>query len=433
MEKSMPSDTTAATQIDALSQVWELNRDQAGALTLALLLLYQKFTNPLFGRLPDPGSERQAPLEPGTALNAHEDPALAGDSLHLDWLSELPEIPAAPECCSEIVAAIDQLTSAVKAIEACCKPAAEAPTADVNRRVEEMDKELRKLTERGPKEVIRDISKLYKFNEWFLRLSLGWKDLTGSFMALWLAMETAHLDEVLRRFRANPADLKNWSAERREGLEELAEKYPDGTEGEAILEPFFSHGWLEWQRALSKLIENIESPDNDPKAEQLRQESLRVLPNVLDDIHRAMKLFRERHNGQEPGFDDRILDRARDLLQRTSPVDPTRPQPTEEKGSDLLSREDGSRHHAPPYEQDFWTPASYSTDGGRARPGTDSAQQQFERVLDLMESLMNRLREPVRLEVRVLDDRVIARRLDGNRSVDVDLSRGYRMVGYISV
>jgi hypothetical protein len=43
------------------------------------------------------------------------------------------------------------------------------------------------------------------------------------------------------------------------------------------------------------------------------------------------------------------------------------------------------------------------------------------------------LREPVRLEVRLLDDRVIARRLDGNRAVSVDLSRGYRMVGYISV
>ena len=51
----------------------------------------------------------------------------------------------------------------------------------------------------------------------------------------------------------------------------------------------------------------------------------------------------------------------------------------------------------------------------------------------LLESLAVRLRDPVRLEVRVLDDRVIARRLDGNRSVDVDLSRGYRMVGYISV
>ena len=47
--------------------------------------------------------------------------------------------------------------------------------------------------------------------------------------------------------------------------------------------------------------------------------------------------------------------------------------------------------------------------------------------------LVDRLREPVRLEVRLLDDRVIARRLDGNRAVSVDLSRGYRMVGYISV
>jgi hypothetical protein len=57
---------------------------------------------------------------------------------------------------------------------------------------------------------------------------------------------------------------------------------------------------------------------------------------------------------------------------------------------------------------------------------------------ELVERVLHRLSEPlrldpVRLEVRLLDDRVIARRLDGNRSVDVDLSRGYRMVGYISV
>ena len=51
----------------------------------------------------------------------------------------------------------------------------------------------------------------------------------------------------------------------------------------------------------------------------------------------------------------------------------------------------------------------------------------------LVDAMLSRLREPVRLEVRLLDDRVIARRLDGNRAVDVDLSRGYRMVGYISV
>ena len=96
--------------------------------------------------------------------------------------------------------------------------------------------------------------------------------------------------------------------------------------------------------------------------------------------------------------------------------------------SDLLTG--GSGRAA---EDDLLTLASYSPDAGRRRPEPDRAQEQFERVLDLMESMIARLREPVRLEVRLLDDRVIARRLDGNRSVDVDLSRGYRMVGYISV
>jgi hypothetical protein len=61
-----------------------------------------------------------------------------------------------------------------------------------------------------------------------------------------------------------------------------------------------------------------------------------------------------------------------------------------------------------------------------------------EPLRELLEAVLHRLSQPlridpVRLEVRLLDDRVIARRLDGNRSVDVDLTRGYRMVGYLSV
>jgi hypothetical protein len=57
----------------------------------------------------------------------------------------------------------------------------------------------------------------------------------------------------------------------------------------------------------------------------------------------------------------------------------------------------------------------------------------LEALNEMLRMLMDRLREPVRLELRLLDDRVIARRLDGNRAVSVDLSRGYRMVGYITV
>jgi hypothetical protein len=99
----------------------------------------------------------------------------------------------------------------------------------------------------------------------------------------------------------------------------------------------------------------------------------------------------------------------------------------------LSRRHEGSRSRASEYEDDLLALASYSTRGDQARSELDQAKERFDRALDIMESVLARMREPVRLEVRVLDDRVIARRLDGNRSVDVDLSRGYRMVGYISV
>jgi hypothetical protein len=182
---------------------------------------------------------------------------------------------------------------------------------------------------------------------------------------------------------------------------------------------------------VQKLIENIESPDS---SQHLREESLRVLPDVLEDIERALELNRKRHNGRDAPFNPELLDRGRDLLQRTPPLTPEpRYEPREKDDSDLLSQDGGGSGRASEHENHLLTLASYSPDAGRRRPEPDRAQEQFERVLDLMESMMVRLREPVRLEVRLLDDRVIARRLDGNRSVDVDLSRGYRMVGYISV
>jgi hypothetical protein len=143
-------------------------------------------------------------------------------------------------------------------------------------------------------------------------------------------------------------------------------------------------------------------------------------------------LYRKRHDGQGAPFNPELLNRAKDLLQRTPALE-SRSEPKQRDDADLLSWEGGGRSRASLGETDTLIPASYSLHDGPARPERDRAQEQFERVLDLVESLAARLRDPVRLEVRVLDDRVIARRLDGNRSVDVDLSRGYRMVGYISV
>jgi hypothetical protein len=176
-------------------------------------------------------------------------------------------------------------------------------------------------------------------------------------------------------------------------------------------------------------MENIEAPDS---SQHDREESLRVLPHVLEDVERALDLYRNRHDGRDAPFDPELLDRAKDLLERT-PAPESRSEPKQRDDADLLSWEGGARGRASQDETDTLMPASYSFHDGPARPQHDRAPEQFERVMDLLESLAARLRDPVRLEVRVLDERVIARRLDGNRSVDVDLSRGYRMVGYISV
>jgi hypothetical protein len=229
--------------------------------------------------------------------------------------------------------------------------------------------------------------------------------------------------------------MKNWSAERREGLEQMTERYPESEDSDAIVNPFFAHAWLEWQRALRELIEDIDSSDKSPEAERQRDESLRVLPDVLEDLERAMELYRERYDGREAPFDQELLDRAKDLLHRPSHGPERHPDPIEEDGSDLLSRRSGGSHSRDSdySNEDFLALASHSMHDNQGRSDLDRAKERFDRALDIMESVMVRLREPVRLEVRVLDDRVMARRLDGNRSVDVDLSRGYRMVGYISV
>jgi hypothetical protein len=214
-------------------------------------------------------------------------------------------------------------------------------------------------------------------------------------------------------------------------LEELDRRYPESESSEVnpVIDAFFAQAWREWQRALRELMENIEAPDS---SQQDREESLRVLPHVLEDVERALHLYRKRHDGQDAPFNPELLDRAKGLLDRTPASEP-RPEPKQGDDADQLSWEGGGRGRASDYDTGALTLTSYSPDEGRARPEPDRAQEQFDRVMDLVESLAARLRDPVRLEVRLLDDRVIARRLDGNRSVDVDLSRGYRMVGYLSV
>jgi hypothetical protein len=186
---------------------------------------------------------------------------------------------------------------------------------------------------------------------------------------------------VLRRLAADPA-VKNWSAERLEGLEELNRRYPQSESADkAFLDAFFAQAWREWQRALRELIENIEAPGS---SQHDREESLRALPHVLEDIERALELYRKRHGGHEAPFDPQLLDRAKDLLQRTPALE-SRLEPKQRDDADLLSWEGGGRGRASQNETDTLMPASYSFHDGPARPQHDRAPDQFERVMDLLE------------------------------------------------
>jgi hypothetical protein len=446
-------DETTEEFLEASAGLWEILESVLNSFSFS----FGNTPHRLYGEQPEGDSADDAGDAPALETNERWDggeqsPPPPADSLRLDWYGTVPQaisealnltflpkmdelIRQSTECCATITDAIGDLTSVVREIETCCKPAAEAPTKDISRRVDEMEREIRRITERGPNKILDEIRVFQGLFNRFVSRVLGLTALSSNLVALWGAMITELVRDYLRHKSASPRDLKNWSAERRDGLEEMTERYPDSDDSDAIVNPFFAHAWLEWQRALRELIEDIESPDKSPEAERQRDESLRVLPDVLEDLERAMELYRDRHEGREAPFDYQLLDRAKDLLNRTPSEPELHPSPTDENGSDLLSRRSGGSHgRDTDYDNDdFLALASYSTRGDQARSELDQAKERFDRALDIMESVLARMREPVRLEVRVLDDRVIARRLDGNRSVDVDLSRGYRMVGYISV
>jgi hypothetical protein len=96
-------------------------------------------------------------------MEVHGNPYSPADSLRLDWLNELPEVEPSLECCSQITDAIGQLTTAVKKIEACCKPAADAPTADIHKRMDEIERDIRKATEPTPLDQVSSLESMFGY------------------------------------------------------------------------------------------------------------------------------------------------------------------------------------------------------------------------------------------------------------------------------
>ncbi len=419
--------------------------------------IFNSFSNPLNLSKPQKLVGEESPATEGErgenrpSLERNEEfesgaPGPLGDSQRLEWLDGLPRaiseamnltmlpkleeiIRTSTECCAKISESIDPLTNAIEAMQACCKATAEAPSQDISKQIDQIEKEIREATRLSPLDQVSIIDMISGWIAKGVALRNGMGLLFGNLLGTWVAMEFAHLGEVFRRLNADPSDLKNWSAERIEGREELNSRYPESQGADdSILDAFSDQAWREWQRALRELLDNIESSDTGHDAQKLREDSLRVLPDVVEDIQRAMELHRDRHDGQDAPLDRELLDKAIDLLHGAPPA-PEEPQPAPdlepgvEDGSDLMSRRHGAGVEN---EAGLLSTASYSTHDGRAVADPH-------RIEALMEAVLARLQQPVRLEISVLDDRVSARRLDGNRGVSVDLSRGYRLVGYVSI
>jgi hypothetical protein len=164
-------------------------------------------------------------------------------------------------------------------------------------------------------------------------------------------------------------------------------------------------------RYFENLIRQLQQIVNDPAAEHdveasaRRTRAQKLLPSTLQKYQELRELFMEKTLRFPPTPED-LRDDIPDSEQRGLP------------------NEDGIPSDDPMSSfQSYYPPAE----------GTYNSSQSLAGLEQMLRPLIDRLKEPVRLEVRLLDDRVIARRLDGNRAVSVDLSRGYRLVGYIPV
>jgi hypothetical protein len=177
-----------------------------------------------------------------------------------------------------------------------------------------------------------------------------------------------------------------------------------------------------------------------------REDALRALPAAREDYFDLLRQYKGDY-WHHPRFNQDLRRWLEDFEPQgrgaaPEPEKPRHEQLQPDRNTPLRDTEDP--RHNPVYPR--WEPlppiaagesnqvqfAAFSPSAGLGGAGAG------EPLRELLEAVLHRLSQPlridpVRLEVRLLDDRVIARRLDGNRSVDVDLSRGYRMVGYISV
>jgi hypothetical protein len=209
-------------------------------------------------------------------------------------------------------------------------------------------------------------------------------------------------------------------------------------------------GIREYEEILGRLRERIEDPeaDGDLTKELDKEDALRALPMAREGYLDMLDQYKGDY-WNDPQFNHELRRWLEDFRQEGQSPTPGTETPRHEESEPRKNppRPDGEEDQRlnPGLPPGDWKPVPLPPIGvGQPNPQLAAfspgagLEGGAEPLREMLEAVLHRLSQPlridpVRLEVRLLDDRVIARRLDGNRSVDVDLTRGYRMVGYISV
>ena len=384
------------------------------------------------------------------------------DALNATLVQSLNSIASAiSDCCAEIGNAVSELTRATGVLDAISKTLAACKCQDIG---QALKRELEPMK--------RALNELGEFD--FLD-ALGWA-MAASGLALGVLAFTTLAPPVAIGLGLGLGGLilGGWglsellddpsSEEDQESLDELRErgKWMREHPIDQVPTPFrrnskgfrnraLEDGIREYEEILGRLRERIEDPeaDSDLKKELDKEDALRALPMAREGYLDMLDQYKGDY-WNDPQFNHELRRWLEDFRQEGKSPTPGTETPRHEESEPGKNppRPDGDEDQRlnPGLPPGDWNPVPLPPIGaGQPNPYQlaafspgDGPEGGDPTVRDLLEAVLHRLSQPlridpVRLEVRLLDDRVIARRLDGNRSVDVDLTRGYRMVGYISV
>jgi hypothetical protein len=378
------------------------------------------------------------------------------DALNATLVQSLNGIASAiSDCCAEIGTAVSEMVRATGVLDAISKTLAACKCQDIGealkRELEPIRRALREHMDFGLEEQLQWAATMAGIALGLAALA-GASLLVGIGAAIAAALATVGLlrlfdepspqDDQEQLDRLREEERARRSEER--PIEEAPQHLRDHIQG--LRQQDLERRIEEYEDVIGRLRKRIEDPeaDGDMVKELDREDALRALPGARDDYFDLLRQYKGDY-WRHPRFNQDLRRWLEDFEPQGKYSEPETERPRHEqlqpeRNTPLPETEDP--RHNPNHPR--WEPLPPIAAGepnlnelaalspGAGPEGGDPT------LRGLLEAVLYRLSQPlridpVRLEVRLLDDRVIARRLDGNRSVDVDLSRGYRMVGYLSV